>query len=162
MFSNSANVDSLPVFLFLHALPHFCICSRISFLANIEFNVLAGNPSHFAMFTRFSSVFFSTFCIIFNRLCKVLTHFFGRDSQTTENTLTSMTRNLETEGHVGSEDNVPQINTGRLDTYIQSATCGASVQHGSHINTVLAFSLKRTMRENPCGKCCVWTVIHKR
>jgi hypothetical protein len=25
--SYSANVDSLPVFLFLHALPHFCICS---------------------------------------------------------------------------------------------------------------------------------------
>ena len=60
--SNSANVDSLPVFLFLHALPHFCICSRISFfLANIEFNVLADNPSHFAMSTHFSAGFFSYF-----------------------------------------------------------------------------------------------------
>jgi hypothetical protein len=59
--SNSANVDALPVFLFLHALPHFCIRSRISFfLANIGFNVLAGNLSHFAMSTPFSPGFFST------------------------------------------------------------------------------------------------------
>jgi hypothetical protein len=46
---------------------------------------------------------------------------------------------LETEGHVGSEDNVTQINTGRLYTYKQSATCGAGLQHGSHINSPLQF-----------------------
>jgi hypothetical protein len=67
-------------FFSLHALPHFCICSRILFfLANIEFNVLVGNPSRFAMSTHFSPGFFSTSCIIFNRSCKVLTLFFGRD-----------------------------------------------------------------------------------
>jgi hypothetical protein len=36
----------------------------------IEFNVLAANPSCFAMYTRFSPGFFSTSSIIFNRLCK--------------------------------------------------------------------------------------------
>jgi hypothetical protein len=40
---------------------------------------------------------------------------------------------------VGSEDNVTQINTGRLYTYIQSATFGAGVQYGSHINSSLQF-----------------------
>jgi hypothetical protein len=34
---------------------------------------------------------------------------------------------FETEGHVENEDNLTQINTGRLYTYIQSATCDASV-----------------------------------
>jgi hypothetical protein len=69
----------LPVFLFLHALPHFCICSRISlFLANIELNVQEGNPSGFAMSTCFSPGFFSTSCIIFNQSCKVLARFFHR------------------------------------------------------------------------------------
>jgi hypothetical protein len=68
----------LASFFFFHALLHFCICSRILFfLANIQFNVLAGNPSHFAVSTRFSPGFFSTSCIIFNRSCKVLTRFFG-------------------------------------------------------------------------------------
>jgi hypothetical protein len=48
--SSTANVDSLPVFLFLHVLPHFCIYFWISsFLANVEFNVLVANSSHFAM-----------------------------------------------------------------------------------------------------------------
>jgi hypothetical protein len=37
-------------------------------LANVEFNVLAANPSHFAMYTGF----FSTSSIIFNQLCEVL------------------------------------------------------------------------------------------
>jgi hypothetical protein len=78
--SNSVNVDSLPVFYFLHALPHFCICLRISFfLANIEFNVLAGNPSRFVISTHLSPWLVSTSCIIFKRSCKVLTLFFGGD-----------------------------------------------------------------------------------
>jgi hypothetical protein len=40
---------------------------------------------------------------------------------------------------VGSKENITQINTGRLYTHIQSATCGAGVKHGSHINSSLQF-----------------------
>jgi hypothetical protein len=97
-------------FFFLHALPHFCICSRISFfLVNTEFNVLAGNKYGW----------------------------------------------LETEGHVGSVDNITQINTGRLYTYIQSATRGVGVQHESHINSSRQFFFSN----EPCKKIHVANAV---
>jgi hypothetical protein len=56
---------------------------------------------------------------------------------------------------VGSEDNVTQINMGRLYTYIQSATFGAGVQHGSHINSLLQFFFSN----EPCEKIHVGNAL---
>jgi hypothetical protein len=56
---------------------------------------------------------------------------------------------------MGGEDNGTQINTGRLYTYIQSATCGAGMQHGSHIDS----SLQIFFSNEPCEKIHVGNAV---